>query len=188
MYRMAVMTMFPPESLKDKLDIPRCTQMALVHDMAEALVGDITPVDGVAKPEKNRREATTMDFFLQTILRSVNCGGPGANMRGVWQEYEDDKTLEAHYVHDIDKIELLLQMVEYERTKKDEMLDLGEFSYVAQKVVLPEMQEWAAQIIAEREALWQGKKHLALHKTLPGKAELAQKEEYYGNGSAPETK
>jgi hypothetical protein len=31
------------------LDSGRCVKMALVHDMAEALVGDITPVDGVDK-------------------------------------------------------------------------------------------------------------------------------------------
>ena len=35
----------------------RCIRMALVHDLAESLVGDITPNDGVSKEEKYRREA-----------------------------------------------------------------------------------------------------------------------------------
>ena len=30
--------------------------MALVHDLAESLVGDLTPQDGVSKAEKYRRE------------------------------------------------------------------------------------------------------------------------------------
>jgi putative hydrolases of HD superfamily len=31
--------------------------MAVVHDLAEALVGDIAPSDGVSKEEKTRLEA-----------------------------------------------------------------------------------------------------------------------------------
>lgn len=30
--------------------------MAVVHDMAECIVGDITPSDGVSKEEKYKRE------------------------------------------------------------------------------------------------------------------------------------
>jgi putative hydrolase of HD superfamily len=35
--------------------------MTLVHGMAKALVGDITPIDKVTKHEKNRREEIMMD-------------------------------------------------------------------------------------------------------------------------------
>jgi putative hydrolase of HD superfamily len=45
--------MLAPHSLSSKINILYCTKMALVHDMAEALVGDITPMDGVTKHEKN---------------------------------------------------------------------------------------------------------------------------------------
>jgi len=34
----------------------RCIRMALVHDLSESLVGDITPYDNVSKEEKSRRE------------------------------------------------------------------------------------------------------------------------------------
>jgi putative hydrolase of HD superfamily len=39
-------------SLSSKIKIPRCIKMALIHDLAEALVGDITPMDEVPKTEK----------------------------------------------------------------------------------------------------------------------------------------
>lgn len=71
--------------------------MALVHDMAEALVGDITPVDGVSKPEKSRREATTMDYFVNGLLGKVNGGMTGQELKDIWQEYEDSVTLESQY-------------------------------------------------------------------------------------------
>ena len=64
MYRMSIITMLAPPSLRARdLNVPRCTQMAIVHDMAESLVGDITPQDGIPKPEKSRREETTMEFL-----------------------------------------------------------------------------------------------------------------------------
>lgn len=47
------------------LSIPlcsRCIRMALVHDLAESIVGDITPDDGVSKEEKYRRELVRRFF------------------------------------------------------------------------------------------------------------------------------
>lgn len=47
MYRMGVIAMLcPPE---ENIDKDKAVKIALVHDMAEALVGDITPVDNIPK-------------------------------------------------------------------------------------------------------------------------------------------
>lgn len=152
MYRMSIMTMFAPPELASKLNIPHCTKMALIHDMAESLVGDITPVDkDVTKEEKARREAAVMDYITTALLGNV----PGAavsaqELRRIFQEYEDNETLEAHFVHDVDKVELLLQMVEYERSHK---VPLDEFVGVLRRVQLPEMKVWAEQIVKERPTL-----------------------------------
>ena len=37
-----------------------CMKLALIHDMAECIVGDITPHDNVDKEEKHRRELVIM--------------------------------------------------------------------------------------------------------------------------------
>lgn len=150
--------------------------------MAEALVGDITPVDGVAKHEKNRREATTMDYLTKSLLGRVNGGLTAEGIREIWQEYEDSKTLESQFVHDVDKIELLLQMVEYERANKQN-LDLGEFSWVACKIVLPEVKEWSDEILKERKEFWGDKKHSSYDDAGNPVKNLAGKLEYYGNGT-----
>jgi putative hydrolase of HD superfamily len=156
MYRMSLISMFAPPALVPRLDLPKCMRMCLIHDMAELLVGDITPVDGVPKPEKSRRETEAMDYLTKRLLGGVAGGAPGADIRAIWQEYEDSQTLDSHFVHDVDKLELLLQMIEYER-RCDGRVDLGEFTYVASKVVLPEMKAWAQEVIAEREEFWRGK-------------------------------
>lgn len=159
MYRMSLISMFAPPSLAPRLDLPKCIKMCLVHDMAELLVGDITPVDGVAKPEKNRREAETMDFLTTGLLGGVAGGAAGAEVRALWQEYEDSQTLDSHFVHDVDKMELLLQMVEYEKRGRG-ALDLGEFAYVARKMTLPETRAWADELLGERERFWGGVQHV----------------------------
>ena len=179
---MSLITMFAPPSLASRINIPHCSKMALVHDMAEALVGDITPVDGVAKHEKNRREATTMDYFTSSLLGRVNGGLAGKELRDIWQEYEDSKTLESKFVHDVDKLELILQMVEYERVHEHK-LDLGEFSWVASRIELPEVKAWSNEVLKGREEFWGDKEHSHYDENRPiDDVRLAQKMEYYGGG------
>lgn len=179
MYRMSIITMLAPPSLSSKLDIPRCTRMALIHDMAEGLVGDLTPVDGVPKSEKNRREATTIDWITEDLLGKVHGGLAGQDLKAAWWEYEDGTTPESKFVHDVDKIELLLQMVEYERANNC-TIDLSEFSWVAKKLVMPEMVSWAQEILDERTKLWEksGKepREPTAAETIKG-----QQDEYYGH-------
>lgn len=157
MYRMAIMTMLAPPSLAQKLNIPHCTKMALIHDMAESVVGDITPVDTtVTKVEKARREAEVMEYISETLLGEVYGGLVGENFKSIFQEYEDNETLEAKFVHDIDKMELLLQTIEYER-KHEGKLELTEFYGVMRRIHLPEVKEWAEAIMKDREAFWADK-------------------------------
>ncbi|OBT45587.1 hypothetical protein VE00_03507 [Pseudogymnoascus sp. WSF 3629] len=187
MYRMSLITMFAPPSLSSKLNIPHCTKMALVHDMAEALVGDITPMDGVSKPEKSRRESTTMDYFVNGLLGRVNGGMTGKDIKAIWQEYEDSVTLESQFVHDVDKIELILQMFEYEKSKQGK-LDLGEFTWVATKIKMPEVKAWSDAVMKEREEFWKanGGVHTDFSnegeekKTEKREKHVANLNEYYG--------
>nr|XP_036580473.1 HD domain-containing protein [Colletotrichum truncatum]KAF6788385.1 HD domain-containing protein [Colletotrichum truncatum] len=181
MYRMSLLSMLCPPALAPRLDLARCMKMCLIHDMAESLVGDITPVDGVPKPEKNRREAETMDYITKGLLGNVYGGLAGAEIREIWQEYEDSKTLNSHFVHDLDKMELLLQMMEYEKRGQGK-LDLGEFAYVATKFSLPETKEWADALLKEREQFWGAKQHVHGEEGIQGGVKedrRQQQDEYY---------
>ncbi|GAB7362989.1 hypothetical protein MBLNU230_g3284t1 [Neophaeotheca triangularis] len=185
MYRMSMITMLCPTTLASKLDLHKCTKMALVHDLAEALVGDITPVDGVAKSEKSRREEGTMEFVCRELLGEVEGGVVGRELRALWQEYEDGVTLESCFVHDVDKIELLLQMVEYERVYEGE-LDLGEFSRVAGRVGLEEVRVWAAEVLEERRVFWDAKGVVPKGEQDVGDKRKRQQDEYYQGAAGGE--
>ncbi|KAJ2645945.1 hypothetical protein IWW40_005774, partial [Coemansia sp. RSA 1250] len=67
MYRMSIMAMLIQDNA---LDRTKCIKMALVHDLAEALVGDITPFDGIDKQEKAARERQAMREIVQTLGNS----------------------------------------------------------------------------------------------------------------------
>lgn len=182
MYRMSILTMLAPTSLSSRINVPHCTKMALVHDMAEALVGDITPVDGVLKSEKSRRETETMEYLCEGLLGRVGDGLSGQDIRNIWQEYEDGETLESKYVHDIDKMELLLQMMEYERAHQGR-IDLGEFCWVATRIELPEIKKWSDDLLQERAEFWAS---LGIEPSGNEFTEIAkeQQEEYYGSRDA----
>jgi putative hydrolases of HD superfamily len=186
MYRMSIITLLCPPSLAAKLDIARCTKMALVHDMAESLVGDITPVDGVTKSEKSRREQDTMRYLCSGLLGNVDGGQQGEHIQALWREYEDGVTAESVFVHDVDKMELLLQMLEYERSHEGR-IDLGEFSWVAGRIQTVEVQSWAKDLLADREKFWatQGKEGKAKEESITAEKK-EQMDEYYGRTNGHE--
>ena len=59
------------------LDGAKCVKMALVHDIAEAVVGDITPHDGVSKADKHAREAAAVEK-MQVMLGDAAWAVAGA--------------------------------------------------------------------------------------------------------------
>ena len=67
MYRMAMLSLLSEED--EDLDIGKCVQLAVVHDLAEASVGDITPFDGVTKEVKQKLEEVR---FFPSFLPSAH--------------------------------------------------------------------------------------------------------------------
>jgi putative hydrolases of HD superfamily len=64
MYRMAVMALTVVGS---EYDQSKLVKMAIVHDIAEALVGDITPVDGISDEEKHARELAAVEKIQEML-------------------------------------------------------------------------------------------------------------------------
>lgn len=142
MYRMGIMAMLFADSSLNK---ERMVKLALVHDMAEAIVGDITPHCGVAKDEKYRLEREAMG-----TIRAMLAGLPAADeFEELWLEYEKGETPEARVVGQIDKFDMYLQAHEYEASQG---LDLSEFFRGAETTVQhPEMRQWLAELLARRQ-------------------------------------
>eukprot|EP00413_Alexandrium_margalefii_P032214 CAMPEP_0204568188 /NCGR_PEP_ID=MMETSP0661-20131031/37038_1 /ASSEMBLY_ACC=CAM_ASM_000606 /TAXON_ID=109239 /ORGANISM="Alexandrium margalefi, Strain AMGDE01CS-322" /LENGTH=227 /DNA_ID=CAMNT_0051576181 /DNA_START=43 /DNA_END=726 /DNA_ORIENTATION=+ len=105
------------------VDVARAVQMALVHDLAEAKVGDLV-VDGeqasrdkVTRAEKAELEARAMDGICGTA------GGAGPKIRALWDDFEAGKSAESRFVKDLDKLEMLCQARSYEEEQPGVNLD-----------------------------------------------------------------
>lgn len=148
MYRMGIISML---SSDQGLDSGRCAKIALVHDMAEAIVGDITPFDGVSKPEKHRRELETMRYLTHVLAEHSQEAAD--EIMQLWNEYETVGSKEARFVKDVDKFELMMQTLEYERDYNGEK-DLHQFLGVREQIKSKEVGEWADAAIAVRQEAW----------------------------------
>ncbi|KAM0001173.1 putative HD/PDEase domain, 5'-deoxynucleotidase YfbR/HDDC2 [Helianthus debilis subsp. tardiflorus] len=144
MYRMALMALVADDL--PGINRERCIKIALVHDIAEAIVGDITPSDGVPKVEKSRLEQAALNEMCEVL----GGGKRAEEIKELWREYEDNASLEANLVKDFDKIEMILQALEYE-TEHDRVLDEF-FLSTAGKFQTEIGKSWAAEIIARRNS------------------------------------
>ncbi|XP_070079841.1 5'-deoxynucleotidase HDDC2 isoform X5 [Equus caballus] len=106
MYRMAVMALVTKD---EHLNKDRCVRLALVHDMAECIVGDIAPADNIPKEEKHRREEEAMKQLTWLLPEDLR-----KELYELWEEYETQSSAEARFVKQLDQCEMILQASEYE--------------------------------------------------------------------------
>nr|GMD25501.1 HD domain-containing protein 2 [Ipomoea batatas] len=144
MYRMAVMALIAGDL--PGVNRERCIKIAIVHDIAEAIVGDITPSDGVPKEEKSRREKAALNEMCEIL----GGGMRAEEIQELWAEYENNASLEANLVKDFDKVELILQALEYE-AEHGKVLDEF-FLSTAGKIQTELGKSWAAEIHSRRNA------------------------------------
>eukprot|EP01071_Lankesteria_metandrocarpae_P005707 Lankesteria_metandrocarpae@DN4100_c0_g1_i1.p2 len=110
MWRMAIMILTVDSKVLGLLDRQKCIRMALAHDLAECVVGDITPHCNVTAEDKHNREKTAMNEI---------CGLLGDEQKTelicLWEEYEEQATGESKFVRDLDKLDMVVQANEYEK-------------------------------------------------------------------------
>ncbi|KAL0481850.1 5'-deoxynucleotidase [Acrasis kona] len=119
MHRMGIISMLSPEVGVDR---ERCIKMCLVHDIAESIVGDITPHAGVSDEDKYNQEKSAMEKFKALLLKDIDQNSEEnkefvqhvEELIQLWNEYEDLSTPEAILVKDIDRFDMILQALEYE--------------------------------------------------------------------------
>ncbi|KAL5179971.1 HD domain-containing protein 2 [Glycine soja] len=109
--------------------------------------GDITPSDGVPKAEKSRMEQEALSKMCELLGGGIRA----EEIKELWAEYENNSSLEANLVKDFDKVEMILQALEYE-TEHGKVLDEF-FLSTAGKFQTEIGKSWAAEIISRRKSL-----------------------------------
>ena len=90
------------------LNSEKIIRMALLHDLAESVIGDITP-DHITKNEKIGKENTAMKQILKNLPSKI-----AEPYFEIWNEYQENSSQEANFIHDVDKLEMALQAKFYQ--------------------------------------------------------------------------
>ncbi|MFH1638013.1 MAG: HD domain-containing protein [Candidatus Woesearchaeota archaeon] len=88
-----------------ELDRNKVIRMLIVHDLAEIEIGDLTPVESIYKKKLGMEEEALKRMFK----------GKGEYLR-LWRDFEGQKTPESRFAKQIDKLEGVLQALEYSKT------------------------------------------------------------------------
>ncbi|CCF55878.1 hypothetical protein KAFR_0A04430 [Kazachstania africana CBS 2517] len=144
MYRMGIMSAI----LKTpNVNTDKCVKISLVHDIAESIVGDITPFDvKIDKEEKHYRELSTIKYICNGLIKPYNTTA-AQEILDCWLDYEDERSLEGSLVRDLDKFEMLVQCFEYEKSHNKQM---DSFYDCVPVIKNQEVIQWTAQLLNER--------------------------------------
>lgn len=122
-WRLTLMTFIIADELKLKIDIGRAMEIALVHDLAEAITGDIDArliAQGkITKEKKYQQEKEAMKKIKKSLPAKT-----GKKIYGLWQDYEKGGSKEAKFIKALDKIETLTHFI---GIKADNKIDMPEF-------------------------------------------------------------
>lgn len=92
------------ESEFEGLDFGKVLKLCVLHDLGEALHGDVPAVQQDQNPHKSALERADLQTLMQTLPTSV------ANVfMSLWEEYEGASSPEARIVKGLDKLETILQ-------------------------------------------------------------------------------
>jgi len=98
---------------RKNIDLQKLLMMSILHDLGESYLGDLTPVSiellgGKESKKKLEKEAITQLFELLDEDRRQK-------LLEIYEQYINKETEEARLLHQLDKLEMLLQAVEYQK-------------------------------------------------------------------------
>lgn len=142
-FRSAILAMI--FARKIHADEEKAIKMSLIHDIAEARIGDIVTRRGNKDlPNLSDKLARERQAF-QEIFSLIG----EEEYVALFNEFEENTTREAKLVKQVDKLELALQAYEYEKEYAIRLQDF--FDDATEKIVDPPLKHVLNEILALRE-------------------------------------
>ena len=113
-YRVSLLSMILADLLKThgvSLDAEKVMRMALLHEVAEARIGDVPfpALEYISEDVKENGENTAVKSMFDAF------GVVGEKYIDIWEEFESNTSVEGQLVRAADKLELMIQAYEYEK-------------------------------------------------------------------------
>ena len=95
------------DKMKAAVDLLRALKIIMVHDLSEAITGDVSLVDQqvYGKADKDEKEKAAIVKILEPLDPAKR-----DEILSLWQEYQDAATPEARFVKALDKLEATAQV------------------------------------------------------------------------------
>jgi putative hydrolases of HD superfamily len=106
-WRLGLMAILWGNHLDNKINTEHAVKMALVHDLGEAIAGDV-PVHQQSVSVKQNHQRQEL-LGMEKMVGLLTSQKEEHEIFQLWMEYEEQKTPEAKFVKAIDKLEAFLQ-------------------------------------------------------------------------------
>ena len=122
-WRLSLMVFVVANELNLNLNIEKALKIAIVHDLAESITGDIDYLfitnGKVSKEEKKKLEENAMQQIKNSLPKKI-----GNEIYNLWKEFETQSSNEGRFVKALDKLETLTHLVEvgYKAYDKTEVI------------------------------------------------------------------
>jgi len=142
----AVFVLVLLDLVDEPLDRGRALAMAALHDLPEAVVGDIPA------PATRFLPAGAKSAAEASILGEMTAGtASAASWTAIWSEYAAGESAEAKLVHDADQLDKFLQVLAYRRSGHRDvddfwtLADAHSWAYAASRELLGTIRERARE-------------------------------------------
>lgn len=98
-----------------EIDLERAIKMAVIHDIGESKIGDIS--DRADEQNKEIQEAEKFKMEKQAV-KNISEKLENQEILGLWKEFEESETKEAKIVNDLDTLEAPLQALQKEKQNR----------------------------------------------------------------------
>ena len=92
------------------LNTEKIMRMSLLHDLAESITGDIMP-NKITKDEKYMKENNAITTILGKLPNELT-----KIYSNIWEDMQKKESDEAKFVHELDKLEMVIQAKVYQKS------------------------------------------------------------------------
>ncbi len=125
----------------ERYNSEKILKMILLHDLAESKIGDFTP-NQIEKHEKIQLENNAIIEILENLPNPIK-----NEYANIWKEYQEQKSQESKFVHQIDRLEMALQAKIYQEKGNSKKQLESFFETAKNDITEPKLKELFTKII-----------------------------------------